>query len=132
MDAGSLPPGHHSVNPYFVVEDAERFIDFLVAVFDGSEQGKREIRADGRIDHADVMIGDSIVMISEASPKFPARPTVTFAYVDDVDLTYSRALMKRSNAILPPTDQQWGDRVAGISDPFNNRWWIAKHQRNLG
>ena len=126
-----LPPGYHSVNPYFVVEHAERFIDFLIAVFDGSEQGEREVRADGGIDHADVMIGDSVVMISEASLTYPARPSVAFAYVDDVDATYARALTEGSRSIFDPADQTWGDRVAGIFDPFDNRWWIGTHLRDF-
>jgi uncharacterized glyoxalase superfamily protein PhnB len=115
------------VNPYFVVDHAERFIEFLAAVFGGTEPGQREIRADGAVNHADVMIGDSIVMISEASQEFPARPSVAFTYVDDVDLTYDRAVAAGSSRVLEPADQSWGDRVAGISDPFGNRWWIATH-----
>src|SRR5882757_71568 len=122
-----LPPGYHSVNPYFVVAGVERFIEFLVAVFDGVEVGTRELTEDGAIDHADVMIGDSLVMMSEASDKYPARPSVNFAYVPDVDSAYARALAMGSRSILEPAEQQWGDRIAGILDPFDNRWWIATH-----
>lgn len=62
-----LPPGYHSVNPYFLVTNVKGFIDFLVEVLEGMEVGEREIRDDGAIDHADVMIGDSLIMMSEAS-----------------------------------------------------------------
>jgi PhnB protein len=127
MAAAPLPPGYHSVNPYFVVRDVERFIAFLVEVLGGAEVGDREITADGVIDHADVLVGDSLIMMSEASAKYPARPSVSFAYVDDVDITYARALAACSTSILAPTDQPWGDRVAGIVDPFDNRWWLATH-----
>jgi uncharacterized glyoxalase superfamily protein PhnB len=120
-----LPPGYHSVNPYIVVADAAGFIAFLTTVFDGSEQGPRELRDDGAINHADVLIGDSIVMISEADETYGARPCVTFTYVDQVDVTYARALDAGARPLLPPTDQAWGDRVGGIVDPFENRWWIA-------
>jgi len=129
MMAVPLPPGYHSVNPYFVVAGVARFIDFLVAVFDGVEVGTRELRKDGAIDHADVMIGDSLLMMSESSEKYPARPCVNFAYVADVDATYGRALSMGSRAILEPIEQPWGDRIAGILDPFDNRWWIATHLR---
>jgi PhnB protein len=61
-----LPEGYHTVNPYIVVDGAERLIDFLVEVFDGTDQG-RTLRPDGRIEHGDVRIGDSLVMLSEAS-----------------------------------------------------------------
>ncbi|MGI8418470.1 MAG: VOC family protein [Nakamurella sp.] len=124
-----LPPGYHSVNPYFVVTNVERFIEFLVEVLQGVEVGEREIRDDGAIDHADVMIGDSLIMMSESSEQYPARPSVSFAYVDDVDATFGRALLAGSRVILVPTEQPWGDRVAGIFDPFDNRWWIGTHLR---
>jgi hypothetical protein len=86
-----LPEGYHSVNPYIVVDDAERLIGFLAEVFGAVEQG-RSLRPDGRIDHGDVRIGDSLVMLSEASEKYPARPCVHFVYVPDVDATYRAAL----------------------------------------
>ena len=89
-----LPAGYHSVNPYIVVDGAERLIDFLVEVFGGVEQG-RSLRPDGRIEHGDVRIGDSLVMLSEASHVYPARPCVHFVYVDDA--TSTRAAMKTSH-----------------------------------
>ena len=73
MGGVPLPEGYHSVNPYIVVDDAERLIHFLVEVFGAVEQG-RALRPDGRIDHADVRIGDSLVMLSEASQQYPADP----------------------------------------------------------
>jgi PhnB protein len=125
-----LPFGYHSVNPYVVVQDANTFIAFLVETFDGTEQS-REVSADGVIEHADVLIGDSLVMISEASDRYPARPCVLFVYVDDVDLTFERALSNGAKALRAPEDQPWGDRVGGIVDSFENRWWIATHQRDF-
>jgi PhnB protein len=125
-----LPPGYHSVNPYIVVAGAARLIDFLYEVFGGLEQGRAR-RDDGAIEHADVLIGDSLVMISEASPEYPARPCVHFVYVDDVDRTHRRAVELGARSILAPTDQRWGDRVGGVVDPFDNRWWIATHQQEF-
>jgi PhnB protein len=84
-----LPPGYDSVNPYIVVAGAARLIDFLSEVFGGLEQC-RALRDDGAIEHADVLIGDSLVMISEASAEYPARPCVHFVYVDDVDRALGR------------------------------------------
>ncbi|HEU4671618.1 MAG TPA: VOC family protein [Candidatus Limnocylindrales bacterium] len=124
--------GYHSVNPYLVVDDAERLIAFLAEVFDGHEQGPRELAADGRIDHADMRIGDSLVMVSQSSDAYPARPSVLFAYVDDVDATYRAALRAGATSIAEPTPQPWGDRVGGFHDPFDNRWWIATHGGAVG
>ena len=125
-----LPEGYHSVNPYIVVDDAERLIHFLVEVFGAAEQG-RSLRPDGRIDHGDVRIGDSLVMLSEASEAYPARPSVHFVYVPDVDATYRAALAAGATSILEPTEQRWGDRVCGFVDPFHNRWWVATHLREF-
>ena len=126
-----LPDGYHSVNPYIVVDGVERLIDFLAEVFDGVEQGEREIRRDGTIGHADVRIGDSLVMLSEATPDYPARPCVQFAYVDDVDAVFRKALSAGARPITEPAEQAWGDRVGGFHDPFDNRWWVATHLRDF-
>ena len=130
MGGVPLPAGYHSVNPYIVVDGAELLIDFLVEVFGAVEQG-RSLRPDGRIDHADVRIGDSLVMLSEASKQFPARPCVHFVYVPDVDVTNRAALAAGATSILEPAKQSWGDRVCGFVDPFDNRWWVATHLREF-
>ena len=109
-----------------MVDSTERLIDFLADVFGAVEQG-RSPRPDGRIDHADVRIGDSLVMLSEASEQYPARPCVHYVYVPDVDATYRAALMAGATSILEPTEQSWSDRTCGIVDPFDNRWWVATH-----
>jgi uncharacterized glyoxalase superfamily protein PhnB len=118
------------VNPYIVVQDADAFITFLIEIFDGREQS-REVTSSGVIEHADVLIGDSLVMISEASDRYPARPCVHFVYVADVDLVFDRAVSTGATALVAPADQPWGDRVGGIVDSFDNRWWIATHQRDF-
>ncbi len=96
-----------------------------------AEKGERELRPDGRIGHADLHIGDSVVMLSEASGAYPARPCGLFAYTDDVDATCRAALAAGATSIREPTDQPWGDRVGGFHDPFDNRWWVATHLREV-
>jgi PhnB protein len=123
-----LPEGYHSVNPYLVADGVEDLIAFLTRVFGGTEI-ERELREDGRVDHGVVRIGDSIVMLSEASERYPARPSVHFAYVDDVDACHRTAVETGATSILEPADQPWGDRVGGFVDPFDNRWWVATHLR---
>ena len=119
------PDGYHHVNPYIVVDDGRGLIEFLSAVFRAEERGDRELTSDGRIDHAEVTIGDSVVMISEASERYPARPCVNYVYFDDADAAHGAALAAGASSILKPADQPWGDRVAGFHDPFDNRWWVA-------
>jgi PhnB protein len=124
------PDGYHSVNPYIVVDGVEGLIEFLGVVFGGVEKGGREIRHDGTIGHADVRIGDSVVMLSEATPEYPARPCVQFAYVDDVDVVFEKALAAGAKPIIEPSEQPWGDRVGGFYDPYENRWWVATHSKD--
>ena len=131
MDGVPLPDGYHSVNPYIVVAGVQRLIEFLLEVFDGVEQGERETRPDGTVGHAEVRIGDSVVMLSEATSDYPARPCVQFAYVDDVDAAFGNALRAGARPIVEPSEQSWGDRVGGFHDPFDNRWWVATHVRDL-
>ena len=126
-----LPEGYHSVNPYINVADVGRLIEFLAAVFGATEHGQRELTPDNRVGHAEVCIGDSIVMISQASETMPARPCVLFVYTDDVVATYQAALSAGAVSIIEPTDQPWGDRVSGFNDPWNNRWWVATHLREF-
>lgn len=127
-----MRPGYHSVNPYFVVGGVEDFIRFLGNTFGATERGERELRADGRIDHAEVQIGDSVLMLSEASTATPARPCVNFVYVEDVDSIFRKALSAGAKPIAEPTDWPWGDRVGGFHDPFDNRWWVATYLGQTG
>ena len=122
----SLSPGYHSVNPYFVLQGVEDFIEFLTHVFDGREDADtREVRPDGAIDHADVFVGDSIVMMSDADATDAPRPSVAFVYVPDVDATYRKAIARGCESRREPMVAPWGDRVAGFTDPWHNRWWVA-------
>lgn len=119
-----LGPGYHSVNPYFLVDGVAGFIEFLVDVFDGREGTTfKEVLPDGRIDHADVHIGDSIVMMSEGAS--PPRPSVAFVYLPDVDECYRRAMARACISRMEPGPVPWGDRVAGFTDAWDNRWWVA-------
>lgn len=123
--AGGVPKGYHSVNPYIVVAGVDDLIVFLHNVFGSVERGQREVAADGTIGHAEVEIGDSVVMLSEATSAYPPRQSVNFVYVPDVDAVFNRAVAAGAVPILEPTLQPWGDRVTGFHDPFENRWWVA-------
>ena len=125
MSHEGVRPGYHSVNPYIVVDDAESLLRFLHAALGAAERGEREHRAVGRIDHAEVQIGDSVVMLCVASADTPARPCVNFVYATDVDGVFANALAAGAKPIAEPADRSWGDRVGGFYDPIDNRWWVA-------
>ena len=80
---------------------------------------------------ADFTRRHSLVMLSEATAEYPARPCVHFVYLDDVDAVFQKALRAGATPIIEPSEQPWGDRVGGFHDPFDNRWWVATHLRDF-
>src|SRR5713226_9740511 len=91
MTVKPIPEGFHTMTPYLMVQGASKLIDFLKQAF-GAEEILRMARPDGAIMHAEVRIGDSIVMMSEASGEHEPMPTMIYLYVEDVDTVYNRAL----------------------------------------
>jgi PhnB protein len=130
MAVKPIPDGYHSVTPYLIVQGAGKLIDFLKQAFEAQEN-ERLTRPDGTIGHAEVRIGDSIVMMSEASGEWKPTPGAMYLYVNDADATYKRALQAGATSTTEPTDQFYGDRSAGVKDPVGNQWWIATHKEDL-
>lgn len=118
--------GYHSVTPQLLVKNASELIGFLEQVFD-AEVVERYLTPDGNIMHAMVRIGDSPVMIADASQEFPERPGMLVVYVEDTDATYQRALTAGASVIREPKNEFYGDRTAGVVDGFGNQWWLATH-----
>ena len=130
MPVNSKPEGYSTVTPYFVVPGAAEFIEFLTAAFGGQEKS-RHGTPDGKIMHAEVRIGDSLVMLGDSSPEFEPTRASIHVYVDDVDSTYRRALDAGGESLREPEDQFYGDRSAGIKDRFGNQWWLATHVEDV-
>jgi PhnB protein len=130
MAVKPIPDGYHSITPYLVVQGAGKLIDFLKQAFEAQES-ERLTRPDGTIGHAEVRIGDSIVMMSEASGEWKPMPGSMYLYVNDADATYKRALQAGATSTMEPTDQFYGDRSAGVKDLAGNHWWIATHKEDL-
>ena len=128
--ADPIPAGYHTVTPYMRVSRGSDLIEFLVRAFDAKE-AHRSLGPDGAIAHADVIIGDSHVMLTEGNENFPPLPGSAFLYVHDVDATYQRALSAGATSIMEPADQFYGDRTGGVRDPFGNDWWIGTHIEDL-
>ncbi|MCI0331362.1 MAG: VOC family protein [candidate division Zixibacteria bacterium] len=125
-----IPKGYHTVTPYLTVEGTAKLIEFLKKAFDAKEK-ERMTRPDGTIGHAEVKIGDSIVMMGDAMGGHPARPTNLYLYVKNTDAFYKRALAAGAASTMEPQDMFWGDRNAGVKDLFGNEWWIATHKENV-
>jgi PhnB protein len=124
MKSKSIPEGYRSITPYLKLPNAGRLVEFLMQAFDGVERG-RLLRPDGVLLHAELVIGDSLVMVHESPPGWDAKPSVLYLYVADVDATYQRAIEAGGVSLRPPTDMYYGDRVACVRDPSENDWWIA-------
>ncbi|AOU97289.1 glyoxalase [Acidihalobacter yilgarnensis] len=120
-----IPPSFNTVTPYFFVKDADQFITFLVEAFGGTEV-LRSLRPDGRIANAQVRIGTSMIMASEASGRYAPMPTACYIYVDDADNAMVQALAAGGALEMEVSDMPYGDRQGGIKDPFGNIWWISQ------
>jgi PhnB protein len=118
------PDGYHSVTPYLVVDGAARVIDFLKQVFNAQEM-MRLAAPGGRIGHAEMRIGDSVVMLGDAHDGHPPMQAMLYVYVDDADATYHRAVGNGATSVQALADQFYGDRSGAVKDPCGNQWWIA-------
>ena len=127
-----IPAGYHSVTPYLVVGDAARAIDFYKRAF-GANELVRMGAPGGKIGHAELKIGDSMIMLSDElmgnrSPQtLGGSPVSIFLYVEDVDSVFNQAVNAGAKSDASPTDMFWGDRFGRLTDPFGHIWAIATH-----
>ncbi len=126
----AIPDGYHSVTPYLAVQGASRLLDFMGRAFN-AEPRHRMQRPDGTIMHAEIKIGDSMVMLGEAQGQHQPMPCSLYLYVADVDAVYKRAVQAGAASLMEPADQFWGDRTASVKDPGGNHWMIATHKEDV-
>ena len=131
MGVRAIPEGYHTVTPCLVVEGAARLIDFLKQAFGAKEVHPPTLGPDGSVMHAEMKIGDSMIMMGEARGEHRPMPSALYLYVEDTDALYHRALKAGAASILEPVDQFYGDRNAGVKDPSGNQWWIATHKEDV-
>jgi len=123
-----IPDGYHTVTPFLTVKDAAKLMDFLKNAF-GAEEVMRMPGPGGVIMHAEVNIGNSRLMLSEATQTAPSSSSF-YLYVNDVDAQYKRAVAAGATSQSEPTDQFWGDRMATVKDAYGNTWSIATHKED--
>jgi len=125
------PEGMHTVHPYVMVENVEGLIAFIESVFGGQLKYKLD-RPDGSVMHAEIRIGDSVVMAGEPMDEYGAFPASIYIYVPDCDRVYAKALEYGALSVMVPADMKHaGERYGGVRDAHGNIWWIATHVEDL-
>jgi PhnB protein len=130
--AKATPEGYHSVQPYLILKNCAAAIELYKHAF-GATEKMRMPRPNGTIAHAEIHMGDSVVMLADENPEIGAwsiehyggSPVSLLIYVDDCDAVYKQALGAGASSLREPADQPYGDRMAGVKDPFGYQWWIA-------
>jgi PhnB protein len=138
MTVKAIPDGYTSITPYLTVDDGKRAIEFYTRAFGATERGAMAA-PDGRIAHAELQIGDAVVMLSDefpqsacGTPKELGGTTVAiFLYVEDVDALVRAAADAGGSVTMEPADQFWGDRLGQVTDPFGHVWQIATHVEDV-
>ncbi len=126
-----IPKGYHNVVPYLVCADVQGLIKFLEETFAAKMEGPAMKGPDGSIAHAEIMIGNSHVMMGGAKEGHPPVPMCLYVYVEDTDAAYNRALKSGATSLVEPADQFYGDRNAGVKDNWGNMWYMATHKEDL-
>lgn len=137
MSVNPIPDGYHSVTPYLIVDDAEAALKFYREAL-GAEETVR-MPMGGKIGHAEIRIGNSMVMLSDEwpdmgalGPKTRGGATSSFVlYVEDADKAFDRAVKAGAKVDKPVENQFWGDRMGGVTDPFGHQWFVATHVEDV-
>ena len=133
-----IPDGYHSIQPYLHIRGAAKAIEFYKQVF-GAQEIQRMPRPDGRLGHAEIRIGDSVVMLADEHPErgvygpehYGGAPMTFLFYTADCDAIYQKAVAAGAKSLREPTDQVQGDRMAGVQDPFGFEWYVATHVKDV-
>jgi PhnB protein len=130
MSVEFKPAAYHTVTPYLIVDGAERLLAFIVDVLGGTEM-MRLPGPDGRLGHAEVRVGDSVLMLADIPPSGEATAAMLHLYVPDSDATYKGALAAGATSLREPTNEFYGDRISGVQDVFGNKWYFATHVEDV-
>jgi PhnB protein len=138
MATKPIPDGYHTLIPYLAVDNATEAIEFYKKAF-GAKELVRMPGPDGMIGHAELELGDSVLMLADPFPQFSTRPpkelggttTSIFMYSEDVDAAVKKAVDAGATVLMEPDDMFWGDRFGSVSDPFGHVWAIATHKEDL-
>jgi PhnB protein len=130
MNRNSIPEGYRSITPYLKLPNCGRLIEFLKQAF-GAVEKARLAKPDGSVLHAEIVIGDSLLMIHEAPPGWKLKPASLYHCVADADAAYQKAIAAGATPVFGPADMYYGARVACVTDVADNDWWLAQRIEKL-
>jgi PhnB protein len=133
-----IPDGHHTVTPYLAIKNAAKALEFYETAF-GAAVRYKLLMPDGRVGHAEIELGDSVIMLADEFPEYGGKapqtlggsPVSIHLYVEDVDAFVKRALAAGARERKPVEDQFYGDRSGQLEDPFGHLWWVATHKEDV-
>jgi PhnB protein len=139
MSVKPVPDGYHTITPALTIRDAAKAIEFYKQAFGAKVRGGVMKMPDGKVGHAELLIGDSIIMLSDEFPDFGSlspqsvggTSTNLHIYLDGVDAAFDRAVKAGATVVMPVADQFWGDRYGRLKDPFGHNWSIGTHVKDL-
>ena len=138
MPSSKIPAGYHSVTPSLIVRDAAAAIDFYQRAF-GAEDLGRMAGPDGKVMHAELAFGDSVVFLGDEMPEQGKHSPQTLGsatgslhlYVPNVDAAVKRAVDAGARVTMPIADMFWGDRYGKVTDPYGHEWGLATHKEDV-
>jgi PhnB protein len=125
MNTPKMTKGHQQVMAYFLVNDADAFMTFLKSALGAKD---REVHRDneGGVMHAELTLGESVLMLGQSTDQWAARPSMCYVYVNDIDTTHSQCLSQGSTELYAPREEPYGVRGSGVRDAWGNTWWFAQ------
>lgn len=135
----AIPAGHHAITPHLVINGASEAIDFYKRAFGARELARLSAKDPAKVLHAELMIGDSHLMLGDESVEMKCPSPLTLGgtgsgihlYVEDADASYARAVAAGATSVMPPQNMFWGDRYAKVTDPFGQEWSIASRVEDV-
>ena len=133
-----IPDGHRTVTPYLAIKNAAKAVDFYQRAF-GAVESYKLMMPDGRVGHAEIRLGDSLIMLADEFPEYGGKapdtlggsPVSLHLYVEDVDAFVKKAVAAGAKERKPVADQFYGDRSGQLEDPFGHLWWVATHKEDV-
>ncbi len=122
--APGVPPGQRTVTPYLVVEEPDALLRFIETAFGGELRSRHEDDT-GRVMHAEITVGDSVIMVGGANEAYPPTRALVHLYLPDADAAWKAAIEAGGRSVRDPESMDYGDRTGGVEDPWGTQWWVA-------